>query len=278
MNEKDDSIYKGKNFDRDLWQVLSKIKELLPYTKRFSISYDDYFNLIPPDSNSKILLKAELHILERLQDMGTLKIEPYDLTMEDLHHLKTIDIGLTGKKATATWDRSIPSFSSLKIEKKKFETIYRKYSDINSGNALSTNTPNDTKPSTDIDKNSKIGYLLFHDETIEIGESGTGKFKLVEILCDHFGKAKTVDVVFDCVKANKDKNKIDASLGSDYMGHARKITIMENQMREINRTITRHAKSNNLKGFKYRLTLKSDRKSNNKTVWLEERLVGRRGK
>jgi hypothetical protein len=269
MNKKGDSIYRGKNFDRDLWQVLSKIKELLPYTKKLAISHDDYFNISPPDLTSKMSLKAEIHILERLQDMGALKIEPYDLTMEDIRHLKTIDIGLTGKKATATWDRPIPSFSSLKIMKTKFETIYREYSDINSGNALSTSTPNDTKPSTDID--SKIGYLLFHGERIEIGESRTGKFKLVEILCAPFGKAKTVDVVFNCVKTNKDKNKTDSSLESDYTGLTRRLNLLKSQMREINRAITSHAKANSLKKFKHRLALKTDHNTNNKIVWLEEK-------
>jgi|GEM_PF-6529414 len=279
MDKKDASVYEGKNFNKDVWQVLSKIKELLSYTKNLSINYGDYFNVISSDSTDKISSNAEMHILKRLQDMGALRIESYEWTWDDYGHLQMISMP-GAKMAVAKLTHPIPSFSSLEINRDEFEAIYKKYTDVNLGEveSFSGSIQVGEKPSTVVDKSIGIGYLLFHGERIEIGGLGTGRFRLVEILCDHFGRAKTVDVVFDCVKTSKDKNKLDSSLGSGYMGHARKLVIINNQMKEVNRAITNHMKLNSSKGSKFRLRLKSDLKTNNKAVWLEERLVGRRGK
>lgn len=53
-------------------------------------------------------------------------------------------------------------------------------------------------------------------------------------------KGKTIDTVFDYIKVEKDKNKIDASLGSPYLARNRKLVLIENQMREVNRAITEY--------------------------------------
>ena len=128
------------------------------------------------------------------------------------------------------------------------------------------------KPKTDAGKNG-VGYLIFHDQKIQLGKISTGKFKLAETLCnDSFGTGKTIETVFEITKPKKDKNKIDGNLNDPYMGPSRKFTLMENQVREINREITEHVKRKKVKNFGFRLTLKSNDKIHPTTVWLEERV------
>mgnify|MGYP001557973295 FL=1 len=118
-----------------------------------------------------------------------------------------------------------------------------------------------------------IGYLIFYGEKIPIGEISTGKFKLVETLCGMgLRKGKTIDTVFDYIKVEKDKNKIDASLGSPYLARNRKLVLIENQMREVNRAITEYVEKRKLKKLKFRLKIKKE----NDTIWMENK-VGRRG-
>lgn len=127
------------------------------------------------------------------------------------------------------------------------------------------------KISTLIEKG--FGYLIFHNEKILIGPLSSGKFKLVETLCSNgFHKGKTLERVFSDTKPQKDKNKKDNRLDSLYEGPIRKIELLKNQIREINRAINKHATQVGLKDFNYRLTLKSE----NNTVWIEQ-TVGQRG-
>jgi hypothetical protein len=141
---------------------------------------------------------------------------------------------------------------------------------------VSETTETEVKPKTEIGKDG-TGYLLFHDHRIPIGESSSGKFRLVETLCGvSFGVAKTIETVFSSTESIKDKNKVDASLGDPYMAGSRKFALLENQVKEVNRAITEYSKQKKLKNFESRLTLKTDSKTHPKKVWLEER-VGRRG-
>jgi hypothetical protein len=121
-----------------------------------------------------------------------------------------------------------------------------------------------------------VGYLLFHGQKILIGESTSGKFRLLETLGANFGVARTIDSVFSAAESKKDKNKTDANLHDLYMEGGRKFSLLENQMREINRAITSHSRQKKLKNFASRLVLKTDNKIHPKSVWLEER-VGRGG-
>lgn len=123
---------------------------------------------------------------------------------------------------------------------------------------------NNKTPKTEANKNK--GWLLFHGQKILIGASSTGKFKLVEILCDNFGKAKTIDTVFNVIKVKKDKNKIDNSLSNAYTGDKRRLQLIQNQMKEVGRAINRHVKGKKITVFNFRLALKDD----GKNVWLEE--------
>ena len=117
-----------------------------------------------------------------------------------------------------------------------------------------------------------MGYLMFHGEKIPIGEILTSKFRLAETLCGMgLGKGKTIDTVFDYIKAKKDKSKIDTRLDSQYQGRSRKLELIKNQMREVNRTITEYTKQKKLKKMKFRLKIKSE--DNN--VWMEEKVVRR---
>ncbi len=122
---------------------------------------------------------------------------------------------------------------------------------------------------------SGIGYLILYSEKIPIGEAWTGKFRLVETMCDRgLGKSKTIDVVFDYIKVKKDKNKTDVRLEDSYLASNRKLELIDNQMREVNRAISEYVKNNGLKRFKYRLKVESDPKNN--TIWIKNK-VGRRG-
>lgn len=119
----------------------------------------------------------------------------------------------------------------------------------------------------------RMGYLIFCGEKIPIGEISTCKFKLVETLCGMgLGRGKTIDVVFDYIKVEKDKNKVDSRLESPFLASNRKLELIKNQMREVNRAITEYVKKRKLKKFKFRLKIKSERNN----VWIEEK-VGWRG-
>lgn len=137
---------------------------------------------------------------------------------------------------------------------------------------FSTDIQDSKKPKTKII--GEIGYLIFHGQKIKIGEFKDGKFRLIEMLCVPFRKSNTIDLVFEYTKTNKDKNKIDSSLDSFSDGRKIKLQLIRNQMKEINRAITNHVEKLKIsKKFKYRLSIKCNRKSGN-IVWLGERTVG----
>ena len=108
-------------FERDVWYVLTKIKELLQYVRGERINYYDYFNVIQQDSNHSVSPQAEKLVINQLQEMGVVKIEPYKFELENYQSIKMVGTG----KAYIT--KPIPLFESLVVVKKKFDGVYEEY-------------------------------------------------------------------------------------------------------------------------------------------------------
>ncbi len=128
------------------------------------------------------------------------------------------------------------------------------------------------KPRTEVGKDG-LGYLIFHDQRIPVGDASSGKFRLAEVLCLNFGVAKTIVVTFDAAKVKR--NETDNNLESLYRGNILKLRLLEGQAREINRAITDYVARKKLKDFRFRMALKVDNKTNPHSVWLVERVVRR---
>lgn len=120
MKEKNEISKENGSFDKDTWYVLSKIKELLRYTKNKPISYYDYTNILLPDPTKKISARAEEFVMKELQNSGVIKVNPYELTWDDYKHSMS-----TGPKSFVM--RVTPPFISFEIVKEKFEQAYSKY-------------------------------------------------------------------------------------------------------------------------------------------------------
>ncbi len=98
-----------------------------------------------------------------------------------------------------------------------------------------------------------IGYLKFYKQgpKIRIGNIKTRKFRLLEILFDPLGVAKTVYVVFEAIKLPRDES--DGRLGNDYLSEERRRELIEYTMKELQ-------KIKELKG-KIRLDFVNNKKS-----------------
>ena len=131
-------------------------------------------------------------------------------------------------------------------------------------------------PITEASKDG-LGYLIIQNHRIVVGESKSGKFKLLEILGNYkFGKSQNIETVFDSIKGNKDKNKIDSTLDNPYRASSRKLELLKNQTKEINRAIRDYKKKEKVIDLDFQINLKTDKKIHPKTVWFEKR-VGRGG-
>lgn len=79
------------------------------------------------------------------------------------------------------------------------------------------------------------GYLKFdkYGEKIKIGTPKSRHFRLLECLLEPFGKAKTIEVVFDWIKLLKDKKDSDLSGWDNYKKKNRQIVIIQNAIKEL---------------------------------------------
>lgn len=77
------------------------------------------------------------------------------------------------------------------------------------------------------------GYLKFYKEgpKIGIGATKTRKYRLLEVLIEPLGVAKTIDVVFDAIKTPKDSQ--DSRLNNNYTAPARKKEIIDYALKEL---------------------------------------------
>jgi len=77
------------------------------------------------------------------------------------------------------------------------------------------------------------GYFKFYKEgpKIEIGKVGTRKYRLLVCLLDTLKSARTVDSVFEAIKISKDKS--DTYLSDPYISPSRKLAIIQNTMKEL---------------------------------------------
>ena len=172
------------SFEKDIWYVLTKVKELLQYVKGERISYYDYFNVIQQDSNHSISSQAEKLVINQLQEIGVVKIEPYKFELEDYQSIKMVGTG----KAYIT--KPIPLFESLAVMRKKFDGVYEEY--------RQKNTKNKNVSSKLIFYLTSKGELSRHLESGEKQfykmEMGKNKHKLVEILLEQREPIKADDI------------------------------------------------------------------------------------
>ncbi len=83
-----------------------------------------------------------------------------------------------------------------------------------------------------LDENG-MGYLKLNrkGKKIPIGKIKTRKFRLLKILIDPVGTARTVDSVFEEIKLPRDEK--DGRLNDSYLSHKRKLEIIQNTLKEL---------------------------------------------
>ena len=88
-----------------------------------------------------------------------------------------------------------------------------------------------TKPKLKIEKG--IGYFKFYKEglKIKIGKTESRQYRLIEVLIDQPGTAKTINTVFEAIVLPKDEE--DQRLCDDYLAKNRKIEIINFTMKEL---------------------------------------------
>ena len=94
-------------------------------------------------------------------------------------------------------------------------------------------TQDSKKPFCIVENN--YGYLKFdkYGEKIKIGTPKSRHFRLLECLLEPFGRAKTIEGVFDWIRLLKDKKDSDLSGWDNYKKHNRQITIIQNTIKEL---------------------------------------------
>lgn len=113
----------GDSFERDVWHVLSKIKELLLYTKSNRIYLGVFYNTIP--RNPQISDTAEGLVLRRLKEIGVLTIREHELTSEEQASMR-----IAGP-AMITFSKPIPAFDWIEVVEEKFNKLYKEYEQKN---------------------------------------------------------------------------------------------------------------------------------------------------
>jgi len=94
-------------------------------------------------------------------------------------------------------------------------------------------------------KDNKQGYLKFYKEgpRILIGKVDTRKYRLVEVLFDPLGVAKSIEVVFEAIRDPKDE--ADGRLKGEYTAPTRQRELIDYAMKELQK----------IKGLKGRISL-----------------------
>jgi|GEM_PF-5922563 len=123
-----------KRSQKDTLYVLEKIHELLAYVKGDVVGYSDYFDGVLPNPSSSTSQRAEELILDRLQDLGVIKIQPRELTLSDISSMKFIGSG------HAVMPKALPSFIAFEVNREQLKKIYAEYKqakiDINDSSLL----------------------------------------------------------------------------------------------------------------------------------------------
>ena len=70
-------------------------------------------------------------------------------------------------------------------------------------------------------------------EKIKIGTPKSRHFRLLECLLEPFGKAKTIETVYEWIKLPKDKKDSDLSGWDNYKKKSRQIIIIQNAIKEL---------------------------------------------
>lgn len=80
------------------------------------------------------------------------------------------------------------------------------------------------------------GYIKLHKngQKIPIGTITSRKFRLVNILIDPLGTARTVDSIFDAIKLDRDES--DSRLKDPYLAKQRKVEIINFTLKELQKT------------------------------------------
>jgi hypothetical protein len=101
-----------------------------------------------------------------------------------------------------------------------------------------------------------VGYLKFsnQDKKIKIGGIGTRKYRLLEILIEPLGVARTIESIFENIGISRDK--VDSRLRDTYLSKERKREIIEYAMKELQK----------IEGLKSRVKLGFSNNKNN--AWL----------
>ena len=141
---------------------------------------------------------------------------------------------------------------------------WKNASEKTQGKPMETAKKKKELPRTDINRDD--GYLLIGGEKIFIGSVRSGKFLLIETLCNpKFGTRRTAESVFEHIKT--DRNKRDASYIDAYLGPRKKIDVIKSQFKEVQRAIRGYAYENGImKSLLPQLSLKWDKDRN---AWLE---------
>jgi hypothetical protein len=114
-----------------------------------------------------------------------------------------------------------------------------------------------------------IGYAVIQGEKIRIGKITSGKFRLAEMIWHTFGIAQTIDTIFN---ATQPKNSSGGNISDPYTGPSRKLALLENQTKEINRSISSYAKRKKLKNLTFRINLNTDSRKHPKMAWFTKRV------
>lgn len=101
---------------------------------------------------------------------------------------------------------------------------------------ISTITPTTIKSKPFLVTEKQKGYLKFtkNGEKIFIGNTSTRKFRLLKVLMepiDAIGTARNIDVVFEAIKLQKDKN--NTNLKDNYLKKDKQLSIIEYTIKEL---------------------------------------------
>ncbi len=101
-----------------------------------------------------------------------------------------------------------------------------------------------------------VGYIKLYKQgsKIKIGKTGTRKYRLLEVLLEPLGAAKTIEAIFDAIRVSRDES--DSRLMDGYLAQPRKMELIEYAMKELQKT-------DGLRG-KIKLNLSANRRS----AWL----------
>ena len=246
-----------EKFNKDLWDVLKRIKEKLLYAKKGE-----------PISLSRSLLPVYGDkVLEKLEEKWkVIKIrenpwKPPSSTKEvfylDVIHSRFNRL-YRRKELEEKAKARAKEIRRLFEEEKRIEEIAKRVIEKSQKEPITQRGEIPKMRQYTFVKKNK-GYFKFYKEgeNIEIGNKNTRHFRLLQCLCEpHFGVQKTIEAIFEAIRLPKDKNDNDL-LSYSPQRKTKILTLIEYAKKELQ-------KNKKLQGrIKYKL---DDRKNN---MWLE---------